>query len=145
MSKFSISLCVLLCAVQVQAQLSSKKEDELQPELSKYRSASPTMTEEQVAELMTEYTDDSSGRIYKFTAGFAQMRLDPKKDKSKITKYQKSGEVPFRLTCELTETKEYKGKMLSKRVDGTARIYILDSEGKVIDKKSTSLSVLCPG
>ncbi len=145
MSKYIILLCVVFASVQVQAALLSSQKDVLQPALSKYRSTVTQMTDEQVAELKTEYFNEKSERTFKFTSGFAQLRLDPKKAKSKISKYKASGKVPIRITAELVEMRVYKGKNVSKRANGTARIYVLDTEGKIVLKKSMSLSVMCPG
>jgi hypothetical protein len=79
------------------------------------------------------------------TAAFAQRALQPLGDVLKVKQYKKSGEVPFLLTAELSEIKERGGKELSKRVNGTAHIYIQDEFNNVVGRADVPLSTLCPG
>ena len=147
MKRYVILFSLLLCAVTVNAQFSTslKKKAVEQPALAKLRSTAKTLTDEQVSELYKTYNDADKERTYSFSAYFGQARLDPKRDKSKISKYQKSGKVPCRLTASLYEYKIVKGKKVGKRMSGTAKFYFLDSEGKQVLKKSSSLSTMCPG
>lgn len=108
------------------------------------RPAPGTLSEADIAALKTELVDEKKGTTLKFSASFSQLGLDPKRDKSKISKYAKSGQVPFRIITTLTEYKEVKGRKLSELQSGTCRIYILDSEGKVVDKTTQSLTKMCP-
>lgn len=104
------------------------------------RSGDGTLSEEEVEKLKTSWTDEKTGKQYLFNASFGARKLDAKQKK----KYKKSGKVPYRITASLYEHKESKGKKLSKRLKGTGRFYVLDSEGKVVLKKSMSLAKLCP-
>jgi hypothetical protein len=147
MKRYVILFSLILCAVTVNAQFSTslKKKVVEQPTLAKLRTTSKTLSEEQISELYTAYNDEDKERTYSFSAGFGKARLDPKRDKSKISKYTKSGKVPCRLTASLYEYKIVKGKKVGKRMSGTVKFYFLDPEGKQVLKKSSSLSTMCPG
>jgi hypothetical protein len=97
-------------------------------------------SDKEIAAWVTSWEDTRSHRKYEFRSAFRPMRVE-ERDKRK---YQKSGEIPFRITAELTELKESKGRILRKRATGTARIAILDIEGKKVISKSMSLAKLCP-
>lgn len=144
MKRYLTLAVFLLCVISATAQLSSVK-DSKQPNLDKLRSTDKTLSDEQIAELLETHTDEKAGRDYKFTAGFGRLSLSVTRDKSKISKYKASGKVPYRLTAEFTEYKDYKGKKVGKRLSGTAKFYVLDEEGKLVDKGSSSLSTMCPG
>jgi len=97
------------------------------------------LTEEQIAALKIERSDDK-GRKYVFHGGMGLRTLTDQEKK----KYVKSGEVPFRITMELLEVKEVKGKLVGERQQGTARFYVLDSEGSVVASGTESLAKMCP-
>lgn len=103
------------------------------------------LNEEQLAGLVTAHTDAKSGRAYGFKTSFGVKRLDPRRDRVKIGRYRESGRVPYRITAELSEYKEYKGRRKAKRLNGTAHIYVLAEDGKLVDREDVALSTLCPG
>ena len=94
---------------------------------------------EDIAAWVTSW-EDSRSRKYEFSASFAS---DPVKGKARA-KYQESGAVPFRVTGDLLELKESRGRVLRKRQTGSAKIVILDRDGKKIISQSISLAKLCP-
>lgn len=111
------------------------------PGLTTVKPTGGTLTDEQIAALLPEWTDEKTGNKLVFQASFSVRSLPPQEKR----RYVKSGKIPARLTCELLEVKEVNGKMLAKRVtNGMARFYIMDPDGKVIDKKSISLDKMCP-
>jgi hypothetical protein len=97
------------------------------------------LTDEQIAALKIERSDDK-GRKYVFHGGMGLRTLTDQEKK----RYRKSGEVPFRITMELLEVKEVKGRQVGERQQGTARFYVLDSEGSVVAKGTESLAKMCP-
>lgn len=98
------------------------------------------LTDDQIASLQTEWTDEKTKRQFVFTASFGPQTLKSE-DKAR---YQKMGRIPYRLTADLMEAKETDGKKLYKRVEGSAKFYILDPAGKVVEKRSSSLAKMCP-
>jgi hypothetical protein len=89
---------------------------------------------------VTSWEDTRSHRKYTFSAKFGPARVQGRE----LAKYRKSGKVPFRITSDLLELKESKGRVLRKRATGTAKIVIIDVDGKKIISKSISISKLCP-
>ncbi|MDD5677440.1 MAG: hypothetical protein PHW60_05535 [Kiritimatiellae bacterium] len=114
----------------------------VKPVLSTARSAGDqVLTEDQIADLLTEWTNEKTGAKLMFQSSFGLRTVTPQEKR----KYVKSGKIPIRITCELFEIKESNGKKLAKRMtSGSARFYIMDSDGKVIEKKSVSLDKMCP-
>jgi len=99
------------------------------------------LAEDQIAELLTEWTDEKTGARLVFNSSFGVRTVSPQEKR----KYVKSGKIPVRITCSLEEVKEVNGKQLAKRVSGgSARFYIMDADGKVIEKKSVALDKMCP-
>lgn len=100
-----------------------------------------TLTDAEIASLKTQYKDEKTGNLYSFSASFGALSVT---DPIAKRKYANSGKVPFRITCALYETKEVNKKKLTQRLSGTARFYLLDSDGKVIEQKSAPLDNMCP-
>ena len=98
------------------------------------------LTDDQIAALLTEWTDEKTDAKLQFSASFG-VRNVPADEKRK---YVKSGKIPIRITCELDEVKEVKGKKMYKRQSGNSHLYILDSDGKIVDRKTVSLDKMCP-
>ncbi|MFC1498537.1 SHD1 domain-containing protein [Verrucomicrobiota bacterium] len=118
----------------------------MQARMKKLRSKSSSsansgiLSDEEIANLKVTHQDELHDRSYTFAASFYALKLDPKRDKSTIKKYASSGKIPIRITCSLREVMKKSSTMIS----GTARFYILDSEGNVVLKKSESLNKMCP-
>ena len=89
---------------------------------------------------VTQWENPRSNRKYTFSASFGRARVTGRE----LEKYKKSGKVPFRVTGDLLELKESRGRVLRKRQTGTAKIVILDVDGKKIISQSISLAKLCP-
>jgi len=103
------------------------------------------LSADEVAKLQTEWRDEDGQYSRSFRPGFSAVRLDPKKNKSDMRKYAKSGEVPFRITASLVEGREKNGKKSSSLIkSGTCYIQIKDDAGTLVAKKSMSLAKLCP-
>jgi len=99
------------------------------------------LSEEQIAALQTDWTNPKTGDKLQFQASFGVRNLTPQEK----TRYAKSGKVPYRITCALYEIKDIGGKKRLMRVNGgTARFYITDPGGQVIEKKSMPLDKMCP-
>lgn len=99
------------------------------------------LSEEQIAALQTDWTNPKTGDKLQFQASFGVRNLTPQEK----TRYAKSGKIPYRITCALYEIKDVGGKKRLMRVNGgTARFYITDPDGKVVEKKSMPLDKMCP-
>lgn len=98
------------------------------------------LTEEQIASMKTEWTDEKSNVKVHFSARFGAATVPAELKK----KYSKSGKIPIRITCDLVESREVAGKPVAKRLGGSAHLYIKDSDGKVVLKKTVPLEKMCP-
>jgi len=105
--------------------------------------AGKQLTDEEIASLKTQAVIDEKKDIqYQFVGSFAAVPVTDAKEKKKLAK---SGKIPIRITCALYEVKGAKTpKPLAKRMSGSAQFYILDSEGKMVEKKTVSLDKMCP-
>ena len=146
--KFIFYFCMTFFLVMAATVFSQEKADE-QPaptngpgiKVTATRAAAGILAEDQIAALLTEWTNEKTGIKLVFQASFEVRTVTPQEK----SKYIKSGKIPIRITCELREVKESNGKKLAKRVNGgMARFYIMDPDGKVIDKKSMPLDKMCP-
>ncbi len=101
-----------------------------------------TLSDEDVASLLTEFRDEQSGVRYHFSASFHPVRPA---NRSQINRYASSGRVPYRITCSLVEIRPRGGREQRQLITrGSARFYLLDSEGKVVQTGSESLARMCP-
>lgn len=109
-------------------------------------SSDDVLTDEQISDLQVKWTNEKGDETISFSGYFSAVRLDPKKDKSAIRKYAKSGEIPYRITAKMLNTKLQKdGKSKSELIErGNCEFYIVDAEGTVIEKESKSLASMCP-
>lgn len=109
-------------------------------------SSSGTLSADEVAELQTEWRDEEGKYSRTFRPSFSALRLDPRKNKSDMRKYAKSGEVPFRITATLVESRQRSGGKPSSQLieSGTCHIQIKDADGVLVTTKSMSLAKLCP-
>ena len=98
------------------------------------------LTDDQLAALKKDATDEKTGATYSFGADFGSRSVEPPEQR----KYAKSGKIPIRITCSFTETKKVGGKALTRRLSGSSHIYIMDSDGKVVFKKTFPLDKMCP-
>lgn len=99
-----------------------------------------TLTDEEIAGLKETYVNERTKTKYAFSASF--LKITPgDKDKSK---YVKSGKIPFKMYAALYEIKESVGKQVRKRQNGTANIFIQDSDGNVVLTKFMSMEKMCP-
>ena len=138
----AISLTALLLAGTVFAELPDKPGIKKSP-LSK-KPPLGCLTDKELSELLTNWQCPKTEKKITFQAHVARQYLCPKKDKSALGKYKRSGKVPFRVTADMIEAKKSGRKMIPQRLSGTVRIYVLDSEGKLVLKKTSSLAKLCP-
>jgi len=88
----------------------------------------------------TSWEDPRTENTYHFRAAFTAPRLRS----SQKAAYVRAGTIPYRITGDLFEYRVYRGRKTSRRMTGTARIVILDSDGKKIASQSVSLAKLCP-
>ena len=99
-----------------------------------------TLTEEQIAGLQRESTEEKSGEKIQFNFSFAQTRLDEKE----LKKWDPKDGIKYRLTCELVRSKTVKGKTVGERLGGSAKFYLTDESGTTVMAKSQSLDSMCP-
>ncbi len=102
--------------------------------------ASGTLSDEDVAALKQNHTDEKKNTSWQWSGSFSQERLNTK-DAERAKKLKR---IPIRITGALYEIKEVKGKKTSKRKSGTCWIFITDADGKIVQKTSKSLSKMCP-
>jgi hypothetical protein len=93
-----------------------------------------------IAAWVTSWEDPKSHHKHTFSAAFGRARVTGRE----LAKYKKSGKVPFRVTGSLLKLKESRGRVLRQRETGSAKIVIIDVDGKKIISKSISLAKLCP-
>ena len=123
MKKYVLILAVALLAISASVQSAPMKK-------LKKRLKPGMLTEKQIASLTTDWTAKNGKKGIKFVASVSQTRLDPNKDKSKISSFKKSGKVPVLITCSLYDLLIKNGKTTRKRSNsGTASFYLVDSEG----------------
>lgn len=100
-----------------------------------------TLSDEEVAALKTQWTDEDSGKSYTFYGSFDY----PKLSDSDKRKYSKSEKIPIRITTTLYEIKEVRGKKQSMRMNGNCEFYVINEEtGDMVFKKKVSLAKMCP-
>lgn len=99
------------------------------------------LTDEDIAAFKTSFTDEKTNKKYAFICSFSQRQPATEFEKKK---YERNGKVPFRITCELMQIKEVKGKEVGFLESGTASIMLQDSEGKVLLTETRSLDKMCP-
>jgi hypothetical protein len=97
-------------------------------------------SDEEIGKWKTEFQPQGKEERYSFEAMFGLPALDVRARK----KYAKGPKVPYRVTVELRERRMVDGKMLSKRMDGSANIIILDETGQIVDRAKEALGKLCP-
>lgn len=101
---------------------------------------SAILSEAQLADLKSEFTDEKNGSEYRFIASAG---LDPKSTKNKNWKVGRALEV--RVTASLEKMKTASdGKVTGIRENGSCVFYILDSEGTPVVSKSKPLDSMCP-
>ncbi|MDD4870209.1 MAG: hypothetical protein PHR77_06580 [Kiritimatiellae bacterium] len=100
-----------------------------------------TLSDKEIEELLSESTDEKTGQKIVFNAFFGTAKPKSAYEKKK---YEKSGTIPIRITCTLSDVKQVNGKNMSKLLRGTARMYVMDSDGKIVMTESASLDKMCP-
>ena len=99
------------------------------------------LTDKEIEELKTEDTDEKTGQKIVFYCTFGAAKPKSAFEKKK---YERSGKIPVRITCSLEDVKQVNGRNVGKLLRGTAKICIMDSDGKVVDTQSASLDKMCP-
>lgn len=99
-----------------------------------------TLTEEQIAGLKQESSDEKPGETLQFRCSFTQVALDAKE----LKKWEPKDGIKYRVTGELVRSKTVKGKTASERLGGSAKFYLMDESGTVVMSKSQSLDSMCP-
>jgi hypothetical protein len=99
-----------------------------------------TLSDEDVAALKQKYTDTKLKKSWQWSGDFSQVKLSAK-DAKKAKTLKK---IPYRLTAALYEVIDVQGKKSYKRGSGTCWFFLKDAEGKVVYKRSQSLSKMCP-
>jgi len=108
-------------------------------------SSKDVLTDEQVSDLQVKWTNEKGDETISFSGYFSDVRLDPKKDKSSVWKYARSGKIPYRITAKMVSTEVHKGKSKAALIErGTCLFYVMDAEGTVIEKRSMPLAKMCP-
>ena len=99
------------------------------------------LSDKEIEELQTQSVDEKTGQKIVFSGSFGTAKPKSAFEKKK---YEKSGKIPIRVTCSLEDVKQVNGKNLAKLLRGTARICVMDSDGKVVLTESESLDKMCP-
>jgi hypothetical protein len=102
--------------------------------------ASALLSDSEIADFKTEVADPDGKKRVQFMADLSVPRLKDAERK----KFERSGKVPVRITCSLEEIKAADPKPLVKRLSGRAQFYLLDSDSKVVFRKSMPLEKMCP-
>lgn len=99
-----------------------------------------TLSDADVAALKKQYTDTELKKTWQWSGDFTQVKLSAT-DAKKAKELKK---IPYRLTAALYQVIDVKGKKSYKRESGTCWFFLKDAEGKVVYKRSQSLSKMCP-
>ena len=97
------------------------------------------LTDEEIATLKSDWSDGE-----RKTSISATFTTDTVRAAKEAARFRKSGEVPVRITAALYEARPTGGRMVSRRLRGTCRMYVLDEEGEVVFKTSQNLDKMCP-
>ncbi len=98
------------------------------------------LSPEATARWVTSHTDPRTKKKYTFNTDFGQVRATGR-DKSR---HKQNGTIPFRITGDLMQLKEVRGRTFHKREMGTVNIIIRDIDGKELFSKKVSLAKFCP-
>jgi hypothetical protein len=139
-SVFRACIAVLLLSTSVSFSQQVSTNDTKKPVGLSGPTGGNVLTDDQLAALKKDATDEKTGATYSFAADFGTRSVEPPEQR----KYAKSGRIPIRITCSFTETKTVGGKALTRRLSGSSHIYIMDSDGKVVFKKTFPLDKMCP-
>jgi len=131
----------LMVSIASQAQESTSSTNDATKKLSTTVTTPGTLSEKDVAELKSEWTDEKTGLKYMFVATFNQWKPTQPADKKK---YEKSGKMPVRITCTFYEVKMVQNKPLYKRLSGASKFYITGPDNKVVLTQTVSLDKMCP-
>lgn len=132
---------VLLFACQSYAQSQTGDSDTTVTKPSSTVVKPGTLSDKDIEELKTELTDEKTKQKLLFVADFSLRKPTQPAEKKK---YEKSGKIPFRITATLYDVKDTGGKPLYRRFGGTAKFYLINSDGKVVLTESASLDKMCP-
>jgi hypothetical protein len=102
--------------------------------------ANTLLSDAEIAAFKTEVANDDGKKKVQFMAALSVPRLNDQEKR----KFERSGKVPVRITCSLEEIKAAEPKPLVKRLSGRAQFYLLDSDSKVVFRKSMPLEKMCP-
>lgn len=107
-------------------------------------SSSGVLSDEDLKRLVTEWKDEAKGVQYKLyaTAEPRPLNAGSSAGRREIEKYKNAGESPYRVTATLYEFKT--GDRAPRRANGTAKLYLVDADKRVVLQKSVSLSKMCP-
>lgn len=144
-----VSICVSVYSLAEDNEADNKEKDpagnppsSTSTNSAKLKSTSPAgiLSEEDEAKLQKSYTDEKTKTAYAFDSGCGLPKLTEKEK----AKYKKSGEVPYKIFADLYEVKQTsKGPKSERILQGTAYIYMKDSDGKTILTKSVSMKKMC--
>jgi hypothetical protein len=95
---------------------------------------------EKTARWVTSWDDPKTSKKYAFSTSFMQVKPQHRE----IKKHKQKGTVPYRITGELIQLKESRGRTLRKRESGSVVIVVRDVDGKELLSKTISLAKFCP-
>lgn len=100
----------------------------------------PALSNRELAELKSEWTDSTTGKRIFVGATFEQ-RLPSFDEKAG---YAASGAIPYVITATMTEERIIKGKAIQRSVTGDkASICIYDKDGRIVGGTTIPMAALC--
>lgn len=108
--------------------------------LAKIERKDPELSPESIARWVTSWEDPKFHKKYTFSTHFTSVHMRDHEKK----KHKRNGTIPFRITGDLIQSKEKRGRMLHKRETGSVVIVIRAVDGKQILSKKVSLTKFCP-
>ena len=111
-----------------------------EPEAAKVEEG--TLTDQQISELRTEFTDASTQKTYRVM--HFKIEPAPVTSRSEKAKYRESGKAPVHFTYSVYEINKAGKKPVEKRLQGTCNLYMKNADGEVVLKKSIPLDKMCP-
>lgn len=107
--------------------------------LSPVVSSAQVLSEKQLDELRKSWEDPQGRKKYAFSASFVRRTISKRTDLAKIKQYVANKKVPYLITASFYEYIKDGSGFKRVTLRDTANVYVMDSDGKVIFKKTRSV------